>query len=54
MIYVIIKKVDIDILKKYIVYSVKKLRKKKVVWNVKKCLLNVSLKVSFFYYYIFI
>lgn len=48
VIYMIIKKVDVSILQKNIVYVVKKLHNKRIFWNAKKCLLNVLLKVSFF------
>ena len=51
---VIIEKVDISVLQKHMVYDIKKLHNKRVVWSMKKCFLNIFLKVSFFYYYIFI
>ena len=48
---VIIEKVNVSILEKHIISGVKKLHNKIVVWSLKKCLLNVLLKISFFLYY---
>ncbi len=45
--HVIIERVDVNVSQKNIVYGVKKLHYRKIVWSVKKCPLNVPLKVSF-------
>lgn len=50
VINMIIEKVDISVLQKHNVYGVKKLHNRRIIWSVKKCLLNIPLQVSFFYH----
>lgn len=45
----IIKKFNINILQKNILYDIKKSYKKKVVQTMKKYFLNIFLKIGFFY-----
>lgn len=44
----IIEKDDISILQNNIIYNVKKLHNKRIIQTMKKWLLNIPLKVSFF------
>lgn len=47
VIYMMVKRVDINISRTIIMYIIKKLYYKKTVWSVKKCPLDIPLKVSF-------
>lgn len=43
----IIKSVNINILQKNIIYSIKRLNYRQIVWDIEKYFLNISLKIRF-------
>lgn len=43
----IIKSINVNILQKNIIYSIKRLNYRKIVWSIEKYFLNISLKIRF-------